>query len=117
MCYERNVENQMNFGKALELVKTGKLVSRKDWVYEGKFIFLRPLDRLDLEVVVNVVKSLPQKVKDYYAQDLDFDFEESYGKVEFTSYLCLKDENGRIVNGWTPSQEDLLSDDWVEFIF
>ena len=117
MCYERNVENQMNFGKALELVKTGKLVSRKDWVYEGKFIFLRPLDRLDLEVVVNVVKSLPQKVKDYYAQELDFYFEECEGKVEFTSYLCLKDENGRIVNGWTPSQEDLLSDDWVEFIF
>ena len=115
MCYERNVENQMNFGKALELVKTGKLVSRKDWVYEGKFIFIRPADKLDLEVVVNVVKSLPQKVKDYYAQDLDFDFEE--GKVEFTSYLCLKDENSRIVNGWAPSQEDLLCDDWVEFVF
>ena len=117
MCYERNVENQMDFGKALDLVKTGKLVSRKDWVYEGKFIFLRPADKIDLETVVNVVQSLPQKVKDYYAQDLDFDFIEGEGKVKFTSYLCLKDENGRIVNGWTPSQEDLLSDDWVEFIF
>lgn len=115
MCYERNVENQMDFGKALDLVKTGKLVSRKDWVYEGKFIFLRPADEIDLETVVNVVKSLPQKVKDYYAQDLDFDFEED--KVKFTSYLCLKDENGMVVNGYTPSQEDLLSDDWVEFIF
>ena len=115
MCYERNVENQMSFGKALELVKNGKLVSRKDWVDEGKFIFIRPADEIDLETVVNVVKSLPQKVKDYYAQDPDFYFIE--GKVEFTPYLCLKDENGRVVNGYTPSQEDLLSDDWVEFIF
>ena len=117
MCYEKNVENQMSFGKALELVKTGGLISRKDWVDEGKFVFLRPSDSIELEAVVRVVKSLPQKVKDYYSNDLDFDFEEGEDKVKFTSYLCLKDENGRIVNGWTPSQEDLLSDDWVEFIF
>ena len=107
----------MSFGKALELVKTGGLISRKDWVDEGKFVFLRPSDSIELEAVVRVVKSLPQKVKDYYSNDLDFDFEEGEDKVKFTSYLCLKDENGRIVNGWTPSQEDLLSDDWVEFIF
>ena len=117
MCYEKNVENQMSFGKALELVKTGGLISRKGWVYEGKFVFLRPSDSIELEAVVRVVKSLPQKVKDYYSNELDFYFEEGEDKVKFTSYLCLKDENGRIVNGWTPSQEDLLSDDWVEFIF
>ena len=35
MCYERNVENQMSFGKALELVKNGSLISRKDWVDEN----------------------------------------------------------------------------------
>lgn len=117
MCYERNVENQMSFGKALELVKNGGLISRKDWVDENKFVFLRPSDNIGLETVVKLIKSLPQKVKDYYARDLDFDFVDGEGKVEFTPYLCLKDENGRIVNGWTPSQEDLLSDDWVEFIF
>ena len=117
MCYERNVENQMSFGKALELVKNGSLISRKDWVDENKFVFLRPSDSIGLEMVVKLIKSLPQKVKDYYARDLDFDFEDGEGKVEFTPYLCLKDENGRVVNGWTPSQEDLLSDDWVEFIF
>ena len=113
--YERNVENQMSFGKAIELVKNGGLISRKDWVGENKFVFLRPSDSIGLETVVKLIKSLPQKVKDYYASD--FDFEEGEGEVEFTPYLCLKDENGRVVNGWTPSQEDLLTDDWVEFIF
>lgn len=52
----------------------------------------------------------------------DFEVNKNYKVLSaidngYTITVFLEDENGRIVNGWTPSQEDLLSDDWVEFIF
>lgn len=33
--------------------------------------------------------------------------------IKFCSYLCMKDANDNIVNGWLASQSDMLADDWM----
>ena len=111
----------MNFGEALELVKSGELVSREGWNGKGMFIFMRPADEIDIDVVVDKVKSLPQNVKDYFEQDLLDDSglrlpSGNNGNVNFTAYLCMKAADGSIVNGWLASQTDMLADDWDVFI-
>lgn len=112
----------MTFGQALHEVKEGNLVTRKGWNGKGMFIFMRPADELPIAFVANNIKSLPQKVKDYYRQDC---IDESGNDismnmpqddvVKFTAYLCMKAADGMIVNGWLASQTDMLSEDWMIF--
>lgn len=109
----------MNFGQAIEALKTGKMVQRSGWNGKGMFVFMRPADELHIDMVIDKVKSLPQSLKDYYKQDvLNEDGERIYpsdenDKVKFTAYLCLKAADGTIVNGWLPSQSDMLAEDWT----
>lgn len=112
----------MNFGEALELLKQGQMVTRTGWNGKNMFIFMRPADELHITFVAKGIKSLPQSVKDYYAQDLldengqPFESSET-DVVKFTSYLCMKAADGTIVNGWLASQTDMLSEDWVLFTY
>lgn len=106
------------FGRALEALKQGKRVAREGWNGKGVFIFMRPADELNIEFVVDKVKSLPQSVKDYYLQDIINEKGERVpveetDTVKFTAYLCMKAADGTIVNGWLASQTDMLSEDWV----
>ena len=110
--------NGMNFGLALELVKQGKKVCRTGWNGKGMFIFMRPADELDVEMIVHKVKSLPNSVKDYFAAKTNPDRTngrelDGSSLITFTAYLCMKAADGSIVNGWLASQTDMLSDDWM----
>lgn len=112
----------MSFGKAIEALKQGQLVTRKGWNGKGMFIFMRPDDELHISFVANDIKSLPQRVKDYYKQDcVDESGKhivlEEDDKVKFTAYLCMKAADGSIVNGWLASQTDMLAEDWMLFDF
>lgn len=106
------------FGTALEALKQGKRVARQGWNGKGMFIFMRPADELNVEFVVDKVKSLPKSVKNYYLQDIINEKGERVpveenDNVKFTAYLCLKAADGTIVNGWLASQTDMISEDWV----
>ena len=108
----------LNFGQAIEALKQGKRVARKNWNGKGMFIFMRPADELNVEFVVDKVKSLPRSVKDYYLQDIVDETGqrlpvEDNDVVKFTAYLCMKAADGTIVNGWLASQTDILSEDWA----
>lgn len=112
------MEKNVNFGTALEAVKQGKLITRPSWNGKGMFIFMRPADELHIDMVIDKVKSLPQSIKDYYLQDVTYKGERIYpaddsDTVKFTAYLCLKGVNGTIINGWIPTQSDMLAEDWV----
>lgn len=68
------------------------------------FVFMRPADELNIEFVVDKVKSLPESVKDYYLQDIINEKGERVpvgedDNVKFTAYLCMKAFDGSIVNG------------------
>lgn len=111
------MNENLNFGAAIEAAKEGKLIARKGWNGKGMFVFQRPEDELPLKMVVQQVKSLPQSVKDFFkgncvdGQGHSFSIEE--GKpVKFTAYLCMKAADNTIVNGWLASQTDMLAEDW-----
>ena len=111
------VENQ-NFGQAIEALKEGKRVARQGWNGKGMFIFERPSDELEVGFIIDKVKSLPQSVKDYFANTVNTGANEETkqhlmnGKVKFGAYLCMYAADGSIVNGWLASQTDILSNDW-----
>ncbi len=115
-------EETGTFGQALESLKRGHLVTRKGWNGKGMFIFMRPADELHIGFVAKEIKSLPQKVKDYYYQDCvdengnPIELEKD-DMVKFTAYICMKAADGSIVNGWLASQTDMLANDWMIFEF
>lgn len=113
-----NKMTTVNFGLALEALKQGKRVARQGWNGKGMFIFMRPADELNIDFVIDKVKSLPQSVKDYYLQDITNERGERVPAAEndtikFTAYICMKAADGSIVNGWLASQTDILSEDWM----
>lgn len=101
--------NGLTFGLAIELLKQGHRVARKGWNGKNMFIFIRPNDIISNEHIPNI-KSLPDTVKRYYAS-LSNPTSEAFD-IKFTSYICMKDADDSIVNGWLPSQIDILSEDW-----
>ncbi len=108
----------MNFGQALELVKQGNLVARQGWNGKRMFIFMRPSDTIDVDVIPKI-KSLPQSAKDWIDKNIDDKVnlgEIGLAKVHFTPYLCMKAADNTIVNGWLASQTDMLAEDWEEVI-
>jgi hypothetical protein len=104
--------NKVNFGTALEAVKQGKLIAREGWNGKNMFVFQRPEDELDIDMIINKVKSLPQSVKNYYDVNTKQNLLHPV-KIKFTAYLCMKAADGSIVNGWLASQTDMLAEDWT----
>lgn len=93
-----------NYGTVLEWIQTGKRATRETWNDTDMFIFQRPADSLSHTFLMSV-KSLPESVKKFlYDQQRD---------IQFQSYLCLYSAEGKIVNGWVPSQEDMIAADWI----
>lgn len=104
-----NNDALFDFKKALELLKEGKLVARKNWNGKGMFIFMRPSDELDETFIINEVKSLPNSYKRWVKNHPS-----KNSKVKFNSYLCMKAVNNEIVNGWLASHADMIANDWME---
>lgn len=110
------MEQNLTFGQALEAVKQGKLISREGWNGKGMFIFMRPEDELPITFVREGIKFIPQSVKDYFKTYGEGETHYASGdeiKVKFTAYLCIKAADNSIINGWRPTQPDMLSNDWI----
>jgi hypothetical protein len=101
--------NKVNFGAAIEAAKEGKLIAREGWNGKGMFVFQRPADEIPVNVIPNI-KSLPESVKEVIKRNYGVEVEQ---KVKFTAYLCMKADDGSIVNGWLASQTDMLAEDWL----
>lgn len=101
----------MNFGEPLEAVKKGKRIARECWDGKGMFVFKRPSDDLSLDILLGA-KSIPNTVKDYFELKYQPILPNEIPKIHCTAYLCMKDADGAIVNGWLPSQADLFAEDW-----
>lgn len=97
----------LSFGEAIIAMKFGFTTRRAGWNGKGMFTFMRPSDVISSEVVVGAVKSIPASVKDWISKNLN-----DTDSIKFSEYLCLKDAQGNIVNGWLASQSDILANDW-----
>ena len=87
----------MNFGQALELIKTGKLVCRSGWNGKNMFIFLVPGSTF----AVNrkpLLGIFPEGTM-----------------INYHSHIDMRTADGTIVP-WLASQTDVLAEDWEEAI-
>ena len=74
---------------------------------------------MTVDFIVNKVKSLPDTLKAFFSGKFAWtESEDATGTgpkdttVEFTPYLCML-KGGTISDGWAPTQDDMLADDWV----
>lgn len=89
----------MNFGQAIEALKMGKKVSRRNWGRDT-FIWLKP---------AAIIKA--EWCKDPMLKVI---VEQNGGEIPALGTICLLTEQHEILSGWTASQIDILSEDWEE---
>ena len=83
----------MNFGQALEELKTGKKVSRDGWNGKGMFIFLVP---------GSIFKVNRKPLLGIYPEGTE---------ISYHAHVDMKTAQGDIVP-WICSQADMLAEDW-----
>ena len=86
----------MNFGKALEAVKSGSKIARSGWNGANQFVL---------------------KAGGYTVQEArpgsDYERAGIKGELTIAPHLDLKNAQGIMQPGWVPSQGDLFAEDWV----
>ena len=83
----------MNFGEAIEAMKSGKKVSRSGWNGKGMFLFLVNGSKFKVSIApLNTI----------YEEDTE---------VEYCPHIDMKTADNKIVP-WLASQTDVLAEDW-----
>lgn len=104
------METNLTFSTALEAVKQGKAISREGWNGKGMCVYLNQ-GSID-------VGSIPAEKRgdSSFRQDgikLDMFVSGDTGTVTRLPNLNMKSASGATVTGWSPSQTDLMADDWI----
>ena len=93
----------MNFGKAIEALKEGKLVTRDGWNGKGMFVMKQIPAEIGLDIIPRM-QSVQQSAKD----------------ILIDRGTTLKYENQMLIikldgtaDSWVPSSSDILAEDWV----
>ena len=85
----------MNFGQAIEVLKTGNKVTRVGWNGKDMFLFL---------VQGSQFKVNRPPLLGIYPEGTE---------INYRPHIDMKTVNGEIVP-WVASQSDLLEDDWIQ---
>ncbi|MGS4947415.1 DUF2829 domain-containing protein [Meridianimarinicoccus sp. RP-17] len=91
----------MNFGQALEALKTGKRVARAGWNGKGMWIALTPGSEFATEY------AKPVHAAAHVAA------EEPNEMIRLGAHIDMRAADGTLVIGWLASQTDMLADDWA----
>jgi hypothetical protein len=95
----------MNFGQALEVLKSGKKVAREGWNGKGMWIVLMPA----LSLPPFSSQLFGAKVNDRTAKHIGVDT-----PLDSQPYVAMWTATAQWQPGWLASQADMLADDWVE---
>lgn len=96
----------MNFGKALKALKAGKKVAREGWNDKCMFIYLN---------LGSVAFGADDEVTDDHLIDginIKLFNTGDTGTVTRLPNLNMKLVSGVTLTGWTPTQADMLAEDW-----
>ena len=97
----------MTFSEALEQLKQGKKLKRKNWNGKNQFVFL--IHGEDIQTAYSAwmsdywIKDYPEDTLSHFVNDHD---------IKLTDLLAIKTTSNQIQLGWLASQKDMLSDDW-----
>ena len=95
------MEENQNFGQAIEALKQGKRVARQGWNGKGMFLFLLPAGTVPTKVIHDPA------LREVIEQEICGETFEALGSIRmFTA-------DKKILTGWLASQTDILSEDWV----
>ncbi len=103
----------MDFGKALEVLVSGGMVTREGWFTPNTFIFKQVPATISKDIVP-IMQSLPQSVKDVFQKR----FENPVAELDVIMYdnqLALVNSNN-LITSWSPSVSDVLAIDWEEYV-
>lgn len=92
----------MNFGRAIEALKSGKKVTRAGWNGKGMFIYLTSGSK------VPAVSMKPETANYLFGEKL-LECDEI---VTINPHIDMKASDGTVVIGWFASQTDMLAEDW-----
>lgn len=98
------MNNLLDFGEALELLKQGKRVAREGWNGKGMFIVLMPA----LYLPCYNSQASGAKVNDRTAKHIGKDT-----PLDSQPYIAMKTATNQWQPGWLASQADILAEDWV----
>lgn len=84
----------MNFGQAIEAIKSGKRVAREGWNGKGMWIALADVPAVKLQ----------RPASDHVGCNLN----------GIRSCIVMWDAQKMLVPGWLASQTDMLAEDWTE---
>lgn len=115
-----NVDDSLNFGQAIEAMKSGKRVSRKGW--NGKNVIPFPAG-----IAFNLVSKKKWNGKNMFLwlkegcvinSDHCHDpilksiCDDNGGTLSCLPTICMKTADNKVLTGWLASQIDMLSCDW-----
>ena len=115
---KKHIENGVPFGQAIEALKKGKRVQRKGWNGKGLFIAMQVPSDIDVETIVPKMHSLPQSVKDVFAErfknsNLDVKAEKVFSAEIFYRNQLIMIYPDNMIYGWVASPSDILEEDWL----
>lgn len=82
----------MTFGLAVEAMKAGEKVSRAGWNAKGMFVYI---------VSADIYPAKMEAIKGCFDKDM----------VPYGTYIAMKTAKNNVMP-WTPSQCDVLAEDW-----
>lgn len=91
---------KFNFGHIIESLKQGKKVTRKEWSNKKE-------DLSNKDVFLFIIQG-----SNDFAKLQGYGFGEYFGEPTFTDCIFMRTANNQLV-AWTPSQIDMLANDWV----
>lgn len=97
------MEENLNFGQALEALKEGKRIARKGWNGKGMFIFKQVPANVGIQYVPNM-QSLPSEVKN--------EFVKRGNNLNYSNQMCIVKEDNTI-DSWVASSSDTFAEDWI----
>lgn len=97
----------MNFGEAIEALKSGRMIKRKDW---QSFVF-RQVPSQIIKDTVPKMQSLPIRVKEEFERRFNSP-DAQIDQIYYNDQLAIVNQSN-LISGWAPSAADVLAEDWI----
>lgn len=92
---------ELNFGQALEALKSGQRVSRAGWNGKGMYLWLLPEAKVPADWC-----------KEPHLKELAINNPDGSGTMHCLPSIRMKTADGKVLTGWLASQTDMFATDW-----
>ena len=93
------IKTDVDFGEAINALKSGNKVARAGWNGKGMFLWLK--------------RGITIEASWCHDELLKALAEDNGGSIEGLPTICMKTADNKILTGWLANQTDMLSTDWL----